>query len=269
MFKLPKIDLNKLCMTAWHAFEANKATVYATLASIGVIGTGVTAAKAAIKTKEFNEEFDDATIKEKATYYARVWITPVVVGGVTIFCIWRGEKIHLEREASLAAMGAYWKKKHDELAKKVEEKLGEEGAKEIKEEIFRERMDSGAELPTGKIPDGAFWVYDELTDQFILTDPQRFNWALYTINQQFAAMQDVDYNTFLVLIGGKADPKIRQVGWSFMNDGQIETMQYNGLGMWIEITPEYYSFRSKNKEIDGVQAAALEFNYPPEYFFNN
>lgn len=265
--KLPTINLNRLYGQLLRTVRVNKTTIYATMASIGVIGTGVSAAKAAFKTKEYVDEYwDDSTLKEKIKWVGPVWIMPVVVGGITIFCIWRGHKIHLEKEASLAAMSAYWKKKHDDLEKKVTEKLGEEASKEIKEEIFREKMDTNVEIPKEKLVKGQFWVYDELSDQLIKTDSQRLIWASYTINQRWAQGLDVEYNWYLTLIGGRESDLVKGVGWSWDNEDQVDCMYYNCGNYWIDIKPDYFTQEDKNKCVDGVRIATLLFNNEPECF---
>ena len=262
--KLPAVDLNRLYVTAMRFIKANKTTIYAGLASGGVIGTGITWAKAAVKSKEYAEENPEADFKDKVKHNAKIWFIPVTVAGVTIFCIVRGHKIHLEKEASLAAMSAFWKQKHDDLEKKVEEKLGTEQAAEIKEEILQEKMEKKGVPSSVGLPEGMFWVYDEYSDQFIKTSGNQLTWAMYCVNKRFATYGDVEYNWFLGLIGGYRCDKLKGCGWSWDNETQIEIMEYNGMGMWIECQPDIFDSFSKQKE--GAPAAVLTFNYPPDQY---
>lgn len=272
--KLPVIDITKSYRQVLALIKSNKTQLYAIGASIGVVATGYTSAKAMLKTKIYSEENPDIGTKEKVFKTMTFWITPVVVGGVTIFCIWRGHKIHLEKEASYAAMSAYWKKKHDELEKKVTEKLSEEDAKEIKEEILKEKVEKKAEeqkVNLGRqLPEGKFWVYDELTDQFIETSGNQLIWAEYQINKDFANWMDVPYNKFLQLIGGRKSDLVKGYGWNMWCEDLVSVMEFNGMGMWIKLDVDYYFSGYKGKEIpiskdkQGTPVGVIKFNYGPE-----
>lgn len=251
--------------------KQNRTTFYALGASIGVIGTGYTCAKAAVKTKEHMQKNPNEPTRERVKGVCKIWIVPVFVGGATIFCIWRGEKIHLEREASLATMSAYWQNKYNALDKKVKEKLDSGEYKEIKREIQEEALANKNVPSNAGLPEGMFWVYDELSDQFIRTSGTRLIWAKYTINEQFSAMRDVEYNWVLTLIGGKACDKLKGIGWSWNNDELIETMDWNQSfthlghgGYWLDVDADYHIIEEKNKVKDGVPVPFLWCNYQPE-----
>lgn len=263
--KLPKVIDSRTLNKVFRTVRIKKPTLYAIGATIGVVGTGVTCAKAAVKTKDFLEECEeDVSFKRKVIYVGGMWIMPVVVGGATIFCIWRCHTIHLKREASLAAFGAYWKKKYDELDKKISEKLGEDVNKEIKDEILKDKMEKKDNLPSNQgLPPGIFWVYDDITDQFFQTSGNQITWALYNANKRFAEGKDVDYNWLINMIGGKMTT-VEGIGWSPNDDELIDDMNWNlsfGISNWIDVTPDYHV--SSNVFKEGEPIPTLVFSYDP------
>lgn len=255
----------------FRVLKSNRTTLYAMGASIGVVGTGYTCAKAALKTREYKQKNPNEPRKERVKGMCKIWLVPVAIGGATIFCIWRAEKIHLEREASLATLSAYWQTKYNKLEKKVKEKLSDDEYREIHREIQEETL-AGKNVPSSRgLPEGMFWVYDEMSDQFIKTSGMRITWAKYTINERFSAMRDVEYNWVLSLIGGKTSDKLKGLGWTWDNEELIETMDYNTgfmhlgqSGYWLDICADYHIDDAANKVKDGVTIPYLWCNYQPE-----
>lgn len=265
--RLPAINLSGTLRSLTKTLKANKTTVYAVGATLGVIGTGYTSAKATLETKEWVDKNPDATTKDKIQHIGQVWIAPVVAGGVTIFCIWRGHKLHLQKEASLGAIGAYYKKKYTDLEKKITEKLGEEESKQIKDEIAQENLQK-KDLPATTQQDamsGKFWIYDELSDQFMKVDGNRLTWAAYCVNEKFHKYEDVQYNWFLNLLGGVGRDYLKDCGWSMYAEELTDVMDFNGLGYNIDVQTDYTLRSAADNRLihEGQTAAMLQFNYLP------
>jgi len=266
--------LEKTAYQLLRSVKANRTTLYAIGATVGVVGTAAASAKAAVKTKEYQEEYADASFAEKAKFIGGLWVMPVVVGGVTIFCIWRGHKIHLEKEASLAAMSAFWKTKYDELDKKISEKLSEEEYKEVKDEIFKENVEKAANergVNLAALSKGQFWVYDAITGQFMKVTADQMTWATYALNKRFMEGQVVQYNWFLGLLGGRPSELAKDVGWDPNNETFFEMLDYNngfGIAPWLDVDADHHADINMDPvNSEGLPVAQLFYKYDPFYLY--
>ena len=233
--------------------QKNLPTILSVAASVGVVGTGFLAFKAGVKKEEAN----GLGASVKWTTY----IPPIACGAATIACIISAEKLHLNREAALAAAVAFWKDNYNKLDAKMTEALGEEKAKELKREIVRDDIPKDElkkKAETAK-DDGKMLCYEPYTKQFFRASKEQLLWAELTANKIFVSKGCTKLNDIIELFPGcEKKPIGDTIGW-FLDDFGCYNASYffPGCGhQWVGIAPYI-------DEIDGVECMVLEYELHP------
>lgn len=123
----------------------NAPTILTITAGVGVIATGVTSGQSAVKASRVLEELEYSS-KEKPTRMMKVkaaapyFISPTLTGLATIACILGAHKIHLQREAAIAAAYTLMDSKYKEYRDKVISEIGEKKENRLQDEIAQDRV---------------------------------------------------------------------------------------------------------------------------------
>lgn len=222
--------LNKLAVKA----KDNSGVIFSVLAVVGLVGTCILTAKAAVKAEKLIDP--DLDKKEKIKVYAKTYAPAVGCGVATAACILGANHVHLKKEAALAGVAALWKGNLNDLEKKVIEKDGGEKLKEMKDEIVKEKI---KEKPISEEPTnahGQILVYEPYTDQYIWTSREKIAWAMLKANEKLAKDYDVRLNLIIKMLGGQPTREGGLIGWNWENECQNYTWSYYG-GPWISINP--------------------------------
>lgn len=290
----------KLLNTVIRFIKKHDTQIMTGIAIVGAIATPILATKATLDAKEAIEELEaeksqgevnpeneedggEVTTMEKAMTAAPYYIWTVMALGVTIFCIFRCETLHLGREASLMGMSAFWEHRYKTLNRKFIDECGEEVVKKAKKEINKEIATWEKEYKksgktTAKTPDGKheffridrntpFTVYDPIGKDYNETTLNDLSAATCMLNQRFSGKYIYDrvrYNDFRRFLGWKKVPGGDIWAWDGADEDLIEVMEYNG-DMWIDIVLGGVEGVDPLTDKDGnqVNARVLWFNYPP------
>ena len=126
-----KTQMALVCHKVGQFTIQNGPTILTISASVGVVTTALTSARAGMKCARVLEELEYSsekkpTKKEKAKKIAPHAITPVLCGAATIACIIGAHKMHIHREAAIAAaytiLDNRYKKYRDEVISEIGEK---------------------------------------------------------------------------------------------------------------------------------------------------
>lgn len=211
------------------AANKNGATVLTVLAAIGVIATGVLAAKAkpvaddrvarAKEDKAMKEaeesggkmpDFDGTklTFFEKFKAAAPAYVMTIIVGGITIFCVVGSHVMSVRQIGDLAAgynVAQVINQKYEKYSEKVKEVVGEEKEaeirKEVNHEVTKERIESIytiSERDISKVAiftgDGMQLFYDPFSDRFFYSSREAIKDGIHNLIQtgpSFVTMNDI------------------------------------------------------------------------------
>jgi len=104
--------------------------IFSSLATAGVIGTGVLSIRAGKKIAMAELEPKEKTWK--------FYIPPVLSGAATIGCLWAAHKISAEQIAVLTVSCGYLAANRDALERQIENRFGKDELHEIKREVSAE-----------------------------------------------------------------------------------------------------------------------------------
>lgn len=148
-----KAQLALVCQKVGHFTIQNGPTILTISASVGVVTTAWTAGRTGMKCARVLEELEYSsdhkpTMVEKAKKVAPHAIAPALCGAATIACIIGAHKMHIHREAALAAaytiLDSRYKKYKDEviseIGEKKENRLKDQAAQKTVNETYNEGL---------------------------------------------------------------------------------------------------------------------------------
>ncbi|WP_407450062.1 DUF6353 family protein [Fibrobacter sp.] len=134
----------------------NKSLILTCISAVGVITTGVLAARAAPKATKLLEEArankgEELTNLEKIKTTAPVYIPAMLAGASTIACMFGANALNAKQQASMASAYALLDSSYKEYQAKVKELYGEDADNHVKEEMVKDIYEpSEDELPDGE-----------------------------------------------------------------------------------------------------------------------
>lgn len=192
------------------------------LAAAGVIGTGVSSAKAMHETDQVikNEEPEDKKELIKMTW--KYWITPAAMGAGTIACIIGADLIHLNRNAAIAGLAAISAEALKEYQGKVLDAVGEKEERKIRDEVAKEKLkkhpvDNKEVILTGK---GDYLCYDVFSDRYFRSDIEHIRRIQNNLNHVMRSEMYLSLNDLYYALGLKTVPYGDEFGWNV--DSPIE-----------------------------------------------
>lgn len=165
------------CLNAGLSFiKKNAPTILTILGSIGVVGTGVLAAKAGRKAKIVCH-----SKKETVQNYVKSYTPAILVGASTIACIIGSHVISKNQQASLFSAYVMLNNAYLEFREKAKEVYGEDAESNISKEMAKDKYDSSIWKDKG-VDTQLFYLdtygYFESTIEQVLQ-------AEYLLNKQF------------------------------------------------------------------------------------
>lgn len=123
----------------------NAPTILTITASVGVVVTAMTTGKAAVKASRVLEELEYSspekpTMVMKAKKAAPYFIMPAFTATATILCIVGAHRIHIQREAAIAAAYTLMDSKYKEYKDKVISEIGEKKENRLHDEIAQDKI---------------------------------------------------------------------------------------------------------------------------------
>lgn len=150
-----KTQIMMLCQKVGKFTIRNGPTILTISASVGVITTGLTSAKAGAKCSRVLEELEYSsdhkpTMVEKAKKIAPHAATPALCGAATIACIIGAHKMHIHREAAIAAAYTILDSRYKHYREQVISEIGEKKENRLKDQaaqkIVNETYENGLNI---------------------------------------------------------------------------------------------------------------------------
>lgn len=169
--------------------------ILAGTAMVGVVTTGILAAKAGIVARDILVEETEAkrqvfgpeaelTLVEKVEAVWKPCAPAVISGGLTIGAMVASTVISKKRQAALAGLYALSESALKEYQDKIEEKYGPKEAQKILDDINSDRVNSADDPPWygDGAPEGSQLCYDKLTGRFFWSSVERLRRAEAELN---------------------------------------------------------------------------------------
>lgn len=148
--------------------------------------------------------------------YKRNWkrfIPSAACGLATMGLIFGANHWHLSKEGALAAATLMYKANSEDLEKKLREEFGNDKVDEVKQKI-REAKEDAERPPWEEKPEKKMKVWDPYTKQYLNISQTDILWAENTVNRWLFNAEEVEYNSLIKLLGGKANKSIGEhFGW--------------------------------------------------------
>ena len=231
-----------------HFLKSNSPAI---LAAVGVSGTITTAYLTGVASFKAARTIDrmerkkarELDPKEKVELVWKMYIPPVVSGGVTVSAIVVGTAIGARRTAALAAAYSLTDKALGEYKAKVVEQLGEHKEGKIRDQLAQESVDSNP--PSGRelmiAGPGNVLCYERFTGRYFHSDMETLRKAENTINAKLNREMYAYLADFYDLVGLSDTSAAQDLGWDSNKH--------------LELT-----FHTVLAE-DGRPALAIEYNY--------
>lgn len=198
--------------------KCNKSTILTYTSVVGVIATGIFAAKGtttAISRIEAakKEKGEELTKTEIVINAAPAYIPAIAVGATTIACMLSANVLSKKSQASLTSAYALLNEYHKEYRNKLIEIHGKEADEEIRNAIARSRCDFhqiGLDIPDDKVI-----FYDEISGESICCYEREIMDAEYHLNRNFVMRGYASLNEFYEFLGLPQTDYGESVGWSY------------------------------------------------------
>lgn len=243
----------------WHR---NASTVLTCLGGAGVIITSVMAAKATPKALENLEEAkqekgEELSKWEKVKVAGPKYLPTIVIGGVTVVCIFGANILNKRQQANLASAYALIDQSYKRYQNKVKEIYGEDAHEEILELIAAEKSENVGIKSPGFVSNDKLYVdnqcgetrifYDEFGDRFFEATLEQVISAQYHLNRNYTLRGYTVLNEFYDFLGIEPTGYGNELGWIANDDGKY----------WIE-------FNNKKVNIRGVDCIIIEMPFAPD-----
>lgn len=212
MRKLP--NLRTLLKQGERIARSNSPVILAGMACAGVLATAYLARQAGI-----NHAWDRASGPpvERKEDWKRCWkfyIPPVVTGAVTIGCIITSTRVGVRRTAAMAAAYSVSERAFTEYREKVEEKLGTNKERAIRDEIAQDNVTKTAPGPSVILLGGGQTIfYEYFTGRYFLSDMETLRRAENEINARVLRCDYATLAEFHTLIGQPPTQGAMDMGW--------------------------------------------------------
>ena len=226
-------------------------TILTVLGTVGVIATGIFAAKETPKAmrklkKEELRKGEPLTTKEKIVIATPVYVPTGVIAVSTIACIIGSNVINHQRQAQLMAAYTMARETLAQYRGEVVKRYGEDVDKEIMGDVIREYCNYHQIGAT--TPDKIFHFYEPISNQHFDMYERELMDAEYHINRNYVMRGYVTFNEWLEFVGLSPISNGDDIGWS------IDSGMY-----WIDI------HHRKTKEImNGEPIYEVDYMYGPD-----
>lgn len=253
------MDLSSLYFKSLRALKENSPTLLCVLAAAGVVGTAVSAVNARHKARcreldirktNFNQG-KITTDKEIFIETAPCYIPPVLIGLGTIGCIFGANALNEHKQASILSAYALLRESYEEYKQKVIDIFGEDGARQIIQEIGKDRIANNEPQIVEESEDPLF--YDPYCDRYFNLPGDVVKDAEMKLNRNYAIRGYSSLNEYYALLGIPLTDKGEEYGW--------ETGY-----MWEYYEANWIDFNyQKVTTDDGLECRIIWFVQEPDY----
>ena len=261
-----KAQLALICQKAGRFTIQNGPTILTISASVGVVTTAWTAGKSGMKCAHVLEELEYSsdhkpTMVEKAKKIAPYAITPTLCGAATIACIIGAHKMHIHREAALAAaytiLDNRYRKYRDEVISEIGEKKENRLKDQAAQKMVNETYENGLNvIRTGY---GDILFMDNFSGRYLYSSYEHIERAKLKISELAMNNMSVSINEFydaleIPPIGGG-----EFMGWNIMQ------VNDEGLGNVIPIVTNRTCLTPTPEKLP---ATVIDYDLEPIIDFN-
>lgn len=232
-------------------------------ASVGVVGTAVSASKATLKANEVVQEMrytsDERPTKKdefKATF--KFYVPTAVIAALTITCIVGSNKISNKRLEALAVAYTLSESKRREYQQKMVEKLGEKKEEKIRKEILQDKVDGHPvevdDMNVILTGNGNHLCYDSWSGRYFRSSWEAVRHAENQINAQLLDEMAVSINDFYYCLGIPSVKSGDRLGWCTGTCRSVDMVKEKSMAMM-----------APNNE----PCIVIDFEVEPMFDFNN
>ena len=214
----------------FRACRKNLPGILSAAAAGGVVLTGWLSHEAGRRVAKDDEM--PKTFKEKVKKHWKNYIPTAISGLGTIFCIAGAHKLHLSREASMAAAVAFYKALSEDWEDASFDKFSDAGLKD--NVMVPNRGEPPYMSQTMKIK-----IWEPYTKQWLEASQQDILWAELTANKMLQQRGTVTLNDVILMLGAKKKREGAKLGWSWDDEMFNEASSYYYGGGWIDMCPQW------------------------------
>lgn len=248
--------MEKTLRKAEKMIKRNAPVILSTIGAVGVAGTAVLAVKATPKAlilleQAKEEKNEELTRFEKVMVVAPAYIPATLVGVATVACIFGAHVLNKKQQAALVSAYALLNSSYQEYKEKVKELHGEDGEKEIRTELAK---DKAKEQEVEDQDDGKNLFYDEFSKRYFRATNETILRAEYEVNKEVSTNFYATLNEYYDMVGLDPIDGGDAIGWS---SAQMYDMYWND---WIEFWHEKVELE------DGMECYIIHYTEPcPEF----
>ncbi len=200
----------------------NQTVIKAVLAGVGVVTTGVTAARAGYKAREIVEEREELVGEEilftdKARLTWPLFVAPFVSGAASIFCIYSGTHTSLK---NLATVSALYSASRQDL-KMTKEAIAElEGPKKlikVVDKVNEKKEEAATNKEVVITNEGETIIFDAFSGRYMKSDLEKVRANVNLINKDVVQEGWACLNDFFFLNHLEELPIGDDMGWTVDN----------------------------------------------------
>lgn len=208
--------LTKISQKSHMFLKKNSSLLLSLGCSAGVLATGFTSARAALKARQkllLTEKVKDDALTTKETLFiaAPYYILPFTIAGVTIGGIFCNHTLNQKEKLALISACALMTSKLEEFKAKVDEIYGENAAKMVTDAINEEK--AIAQAPYFKDSETKLF-YEPISGRLFERTENEVLLAEYHFNRNFALRDYACLNEFYEFLGLDKIPEGDVLGWS-------------------------------------------------------
>lgn len=238
--------------------KRNAPIILSTVGAVGVVSTAVMTAKATPKAllllqQAKEEKNEELLLSEKVMVVAPAYIPATLVGVATIACIFGAHVLNKKQQAALISAYTLLNTSYREYKEKVKEVYGENGEKEIRTELAK---DKAKEQNVEDQDDGKNLFYDEYSQRYFRATNEAILRSEYEINKQVSTNWGSSINEWYDMVGLERLDAGDEIGWS---SAQLYDMYWND---WVEFWHEKVELE------DGMVCYIVHYTEPVPDFEN-
>ncbi len=254
------LNISSHVKTVRNLVTANSPVLLVGTAIVGVVTTGVLAAKGGYKARGIidaeeskralqTEPAPPLTFAEKTSLTWLCYAVPAVTGASTILSVVGVHAIHSRRSAAMAGLYAVTAGKFDDYVEAAEEKLGTKKTQDLNNELAQKHVDDRSRDPhytshevviTGN---GKELCHDSFTGRWFDGNLGVIQNAVHEVNLQLVESGDASLNDFYDHVGLPPVDLGEDLGWSgakvSVRTGTVTSPDGRAaLSFWFQQTPQ-------------------------------
>lgn len=226
-------------------------------AAVGVIFTGITAGKAALKANEILKDKEELSKEEELKLTWKCYIPPVTIGAAAIACIFASHHLDAKHIAALSGAATLATQKYKEYVAKVKDICGEDTHEQILKELAAEKsknihiaaqgLCSNYDINFEDAEEEPTLFYLTCSDTYFTSTFSKVLQAEYHINRNFVLGMNPSINDIHDFFGLEHKEGGDNLGWTY-SDGYY----------WIDFN------HIKTDLEDGMVCYIIDTAFPPE-----